>query len=46
MLDATTSLIHLELKYHNLQGEPTITNVNLEGEKEFTNHSSETKEIA
>lgn len=33
MLDVVASLVHLELKYHNLQGEPTTINTNLEGTK-------------
>lgn len=32
-LDDVASLVHLKLKYHNLQGEPITVNVDLEGEK-------------
>lgn len=33
MLDDVDLLFHLKLKYHNLRGEPTLINVDLEGEK-------------
>lgn len=33
MLDTIALLVHLKLKYHNLQGELVTINSNLEGEK-------------
>lgn len=33
MLDVVASIVHLKLKYHNLQGKLTIINTDLEGAK-------------
>lgn len=33
MLDALNSLVNLKLKYHNMQGEPGVINIDLEGAK-------------
>lgn len=33
MMDAIASLVHLKLKYHDLQGNPATINADLEGAK-------------
>lgn len=43
MLDVVTSMVHLKLKYHNLQKELITINVDLEGEKRYIRHSRKNK---